>query len=198
GDFVDRRLGSLDINPNSVRWDARRRADGEWIVRAGWTHGDDEHAAEWIFHRSTRSVTAADAVGAEVLSDRPLTAPPQPTGRLGLLTSVAPPAEVVAFPPMPDADTGPVPVIEEVFDQAAFEDEPAVSHERLPDPALPVPAMSALADGSDDFGTPPLPLSLSEPNRVRRPERRREPSRQARTKVPSWDDILLGVRPKGE
>lgn len=239
GDFVDLRLGTLDVTAASVRWDARRRADGEWVVRASWPLDEQTHAAEWIFHRTTRSVTAADQLGAELLSDRPLK-PTAPPARIGLAVAPESPADVVAFS-RPDADTAPVPSLEDFFDQDDYaeldrvelnradlnrgdgnraavksahvdrietdgpqreESRPAgataMVFDRLPDPALPVEVTVPAGDGSDQFGTPPLPLSLSEPNRARRPERRREPSRQSRAKVPSWDDILLGVKPKGE
>jgi hypothetical protein len=99
---------------------------------------------------------------------------------------------VVAFPPMPDAETGPVPRVDDVFDQEAPPEGPRDL------PPL-VPASATLS-----FDEPPLPLSIADPapapmSGVRRNlgvSRRDESDedRAARARVPSWDDILLGIK----
>jgi hypothetical protein len=75
---------------------------------------------------------------------------------------------VVAFPAMPDAHTGKLPRAEEVFDQARFDE-------------------------------PPLPIDVPNADPAPAPPPRREESdedKAARAAIPSWDDILLGVRRK--
>jgi hypothetical protein len=195
GEAVDERFRAHGIDPETVTWDARRRADGEWLVAAQWLGGEATHGAEWLFSRIARSVTPLDDTAADLLSDRPIrpVLPPEPV-RPSL--AAAPPLApgIVAFPPMPDAETGPVPRIDDVFDQEA----PAEGPRELPPLG---PAAAAL-----DFDEPPLPLGIAEPaaapgSGLRRNlgVSRREESdeeRAARARVPSWDDILLGVKRK--
>jgi hypothetical protein len=199
GETVDERYTAHGIIPTAVTWDSRRREDGEWIIVARWAGGEGEHTAEWIFHRSSRSVTPLDDTAADLLSDRPIR-PVRPPAETRPSLSVAPPLVpgVVAFPPMPNADTGPLPVVEEVFDQESTLDLP---RDVPPLPPQPVAAESTPV-AADDFDAPPLPLGIAEPALARVTNlgvTRREESeedRAARARIPSWDDILLGVRRK--
>jgi hypothetical protein len=196
GEAVDQRFGAHGISAADVSWDARRRDDGEWLVTARWTGGAGEHGAEWLFHRGTRTVTPVDDTAADLLSDRPIrpVLPPEPE-RPAL--AAAPPLVpgIVAFPPMPDAHTGPIPKVDDVFDQEAPPEGPREV------PPL-VPAASAL-----NFDEPPLPLGITAPtphpsafdrlaNRHAAKRDESDDERAARARVPSWDDILLGVRRK--
>jgi hypothetical protein len=92
---------------------------------------------------------------------------------------------------MPEAATGPVPVVEEVFDQEAPPEGPR-------DIPPFVPAAAVL-----DYDEPPLPLGLGESAERPRPAMRNlgvtrrdetDEERAARARVPSWDDILLGIK----
>lgn len=195
GEAVDQRFAAHGIESDAVTWDARRREDGEWLVVASWLGGGGTHGAEWLFSRGSRSVTPMDDTAADLLSDRPIrpVAPPEPV-RPAFSGAPALAPGVVAFPPMPDAHTGPLPVVEEVFDQEAPPEGPRVV------PPL-VPAAAAMS-----YDEPPLPLGITEP--AGRPAvgalrnlgvSRREESEEdkaARARIPSWDDILLGIRRK--
>ena len=193
GEAVDNRFAAHGIAATDVSWDARRRDDGGWFVTAQWLGGEGEHYAEWLFDRGTRTVTPVDDTAADLLSDRPIRPllPPEPS-RPTLVAAPPLVPGIVAFPPMPDAHTGPIPVIEEVFDQEAKLEGPREM------PPL-VPATSAL-----HFDEPPLPLGISEPaqrptadrlaNRHAAKREESDDERAARARVPSWDDILLGVR----
>lgn len=197
GEAVDDRFRAHGIDPESVTWNARRRDDGEWLVAAQWLGGESTHAAEWQFSRVARNVTPLDDTASDLLSDRPIrpVVPPEPP-RPSL--AAAPPLApgIVAFPPMPDAETGPVPRIDDVFDQEA----PAEGPRDVP-PLVPASASAAL-----DFDEPPLPLGIADaeptaaqPTGIRRNlgvSRREETDdeRAARARVPSWDDILLGIK----
>ena len=80
-----------------------------------------------------------------------------------------------------------------------------------PEPAF-VPGPVSIAEPTLDFDAPPLPLGIADPGGrpaavagltnlrnlggTRREES--EEDRAARARVPSWDDILLGVRRKSE
>jgi hypothetical protein len=196
GEAVDDRFAAHGIDADSVTWDARRRDDGEWLVIAEWLGGDATHTAEWLFSRVARSVTPMDDTAADLLSDRPIrpVAPPEPV-RPSLVAAPPLARGVVAFPPMPDAHTGPLPVLDEVFDQEAPPEGP-----RHVAPVVPAAA-------SLDYDAPPLPLWISDPatrpgaghgvGALRNIGTRRDESeeeRAARARIPSWDDILLGIR----
>lgn len=197
GEAVDARFRAHGIDPESVSWDSRRREDGEWLVIARWLGGEATHTAEWQFSRASRSVTPLDETATDLLSDRPIR-PVLPPEAPALALSMAPPLVpgIVAFPPMPDAETGPVPRVDDVFDQEAAPEGPR-------DVPPLAPAASAL-----DFDAPPLPLGITDPDTrpsaaqgsgirrnlgvSRRDETEEE--RAARARVPSWDDILLGIK----
>ena len=190
GEAVDQRFAAHGIDVESVTWDARRRDDGEWFVVATWRGGEAEHSAEWLFSRASRSVTPMDDAAVDLLSDRPIR-PVAPAPMRPSLVAAPPLAPgVVAFPPMPDAHTGPLPVVEEVFDQEAPPEGPRTV------PPL-VPAAATLS-----YDEPPLPLGITEPaprnvrnlGVSRRDES--EDEKAARARIPSWDDILLGIRRK--
>jgi hypothetical protein len=197
GEAVDERFRAHGIDPESVTWDARRRDDGEWLVGAHWLGGEATHSAEWLFSRVARMVTPLDDTASDLLSDRPIR-PVVPAEPIRPSLAAAPPLApgIVAFPPMPDAETGPVPRLDDVFDQEAPPEGPRDI------PAL-VPVAAAV-----DFDEPPLPLGISDadlvaaqPAGVRRNlgvSRRDESDeeRAARARVPSWDDILLGIKRK--
>jgi hypothetical protein len=187
GEAVDERFAAHGIEPQSVGWDAHRRDDGQWVLTAHWVGGQSERHAQWTFQLSGRTVAPLDDTAADLLSDRPirpLAAPveaapveaaPADTATTPTL-AVAPPPEpgLVAFPAMPDAHTGPLPRAEEVFDQARFEEPHLPMH--VPDAPEPKGADLVRAAG------------------VRREETDEE--KAARASIPSWDDILLGVRRK--
>lgn len=228
GEAVDQRFEAHGITAGDVDWDAFRREDGEWVVYATWHGGTDMHVAQWLFHRTSRTVTPADETAVDLLSDhpiRPIVAPQRPDPARHTLRE-APPLMpgVVAFPPMPDAFTGPLPAVDDVFDQEAEPEgprnvppltpvgrlpEPAAAPDPEPEPeaataptsALPEPDAADLGlDIDGDYDEQLLPLSFTEPMPPPRSSRA-EPTdaeRAARARIPSWDDILLGVRRKSD
>jgi hypothetical protein len=182
GEAVDERFAAHGIEPQSVRWDAHRREDGQWVLSAHWVGGQAERTAQWSFQLSGRTVAPLDDTAADLLSDRPIhalpSAPdpePEPETKAPALT-LAPPLVpgLVAFPAMPDAQTGRLPRAEEIFDQARFDEPP-----------LPIDVPDA----------PPAERRGAEPGTPRRQEESEE-EKAARASIPSWDDILLGVRRK--
>ncbi|GAB2469833.1 septation protein SepH [Jatrophihabitans fulvus] len=231
GEKVDARFTAHGIDAADILWDSRRRDDGDWVVAAEWSGGEGRHGAEWLFHRSSRCVTPLDDTAGDLLSDRPIrpVVPPAPE-RPAL--SVAPPLApgVVAFPPMPDAHTGPLPRIDDVFDQDAPAEGPldlppyvpaAIESAAAAEPAEPAepardarpaePVRESAAEPQFAFDEPPLPLGLTEPAhpelparplasltnaRKHRAQAESDDDKAARARIPSWDDILLGVRRK--
>jgi hypothetical protein len=221
GDTVEAAFLANDVEPSSVTWDAARRDDGPWTITARWHNGQDEQTARWAFSLAARTVAPANDTAADLLSGRPLrpVEPPQPPEPV---LSLAPPLVpgIVAFPAMPDAHTGPLPRAEEVFDQTRYEVPPVAAVVPPPtdaepevpevdEPPLPfgLPARKAAPDDAAD-AAPEVPQPAPAPTRSsggRRGSRRTAPStgataadKNGRPVVPSWDDILLGVRRKND
>ena len=177
GEVVDARFAANDIDPFTVRWDAYRRIDGQWVVTATWEQDDVECGAEWAFNLAARNSTPIDDNSAILLSDRLLKPPVEivaepvieaaddaldssldaDPGPLG--------AGVVAFPrlapapPVSDADDDLVePAIEDVFDQDALDamDDVDANPRHVDEDPEVEPA------SGDDFSAQHLPLRLAE------------------------------------
>ncbi|HEV7191874.1 MAG TPA: septation protein SepH [Jatrophihabitantaceae bacterium] len=204
GDAVDMRFSAHGIEPSSVNWDARRREDGQWIVSAAWLGGDAERMADWAFHLTTRSVTPMDDTAADLLSDRPIrpavTEEPPERPTLAAAPPLAP--GVVAFPVMESATDASPRARDDVFDQDALDEDPR----RVGDtdtlgyiePQLPL----RLAGPQEPTAELPRPAETSPPAPkiknlgIAHRDDETEDERAARARVPSWDDILMGVRRK--
>jgi len=200
GDLLDARLSEHDINPASVGWDAYRREDGGWTVVAAFSAREQNLLAKFSFALHNRTVSALDALAADLLSDRPVRAllPAQPEA----VTAVGPvpPPRLAAVPEPessePDAAAGPaspafrpgrrqkahthpIPVYsddDELFDQEALDGQ------AWQDQPLPF-------EGEATDAAPTAPAEDTKPRRGRRGDKPR---------MPSWDDILLGVRHKND
>lgn len=224
GETVDSRFSGHGIDPSLVEWDSHRREDGQWVITAHWVGGESERTAEWAFNLSSRTVTAIDETASDLLSDRPIR--PVFTDAPVTLTTAPPLAPgVVAFPARPNAHTGPLPTREQLFDQHAFNEEAAKAPTPLvytPPAAATPPAAQELT-----FDEMELPLDIThdtleldaeipeleeidEPEPTVRvpqvtnlgiahkPRGETEDEKAARAHIPSWDDILLGVRRKND
>lgn len=199
GELIAERLSRHGVDPATVRWDACRRPDGGWTVTAGFTAVGQDRLAKFSFGLLNRTVSALDALAADLLSDRPVRAllPPDPDPVLELgepapvrLSAVPDQPEVGLDPDEPGlaatpavmpfrrqkAHTRPIPVDsdDELFDQEAFDDQ------------------------GDSWQEPPLPLELDLAEQGSEPGegRHRRGRRADKPRMPSWDDILLGVRHK--
>jgi len=201
GETVDHRFSFHGIDLNAVRWDSFRRQDGTWVVSATWSSEGIERRARWAFSLGTRTLLPADEAAADLLSDRPL----RPI--------------VQAVPDVSaddaDVDTGRLPRIvpgNEVYDQEAealYTAEPLEAEPRRPEPmpalrlADPLPIFGDVDPDEDDiipFDSSEEPVAVATPEPpvpVRRGSGRSKAARE-QTKIPSWDDILLGVRRKSD
>jgi hypothetical protein len=216
GEAVEGRFASHGLDPSAITWDAYRREDGQWIVTARWLGGESERIAEWVFHLAARTVTPLDDTAADLLSDRPIrpVAPVTEPVRPSLVAAPPLAPGVVAFPPMPDADTGPLPVaVDEVFDQEAVDSRragprgvaaAAVDEAAFHEPRLPL-RLAEPTGGTDEPDTL-IPSAAARNGRLPRVtnlgvtsrDDETEEERAARARIPSWDDILLGVRRKSD
>ncbi len=60
GELIERRLADRGIDPDTVRWDAWRRDDGEWTVLMAYPSGKGDRVATWQFDVAANSLVAED------------------------------------------------------------------------------------------------------------------------------------------
>jgi hypothetical protein len=187
GEAVDGRFAAHGIEPSSVSWTACRRDDGQWLISATWRGGDIDRTAQWSFALAGRMVSPVDDTAADLLTDRPIRPIVHPT-------SPAKYAEV-----RPDADTRPLPAVPEPPEPVLTADQeappPAEVDQPLPlhvAPEFLEQGDRSATDGVSRVGarrpTPPVPPA--------RPSDETDEQKAARARIPSWDDIMLGVRRK--
>jgi hypothetical protein len=163
-------------NVDDADWDAWKDEAGHWIAQLQWQTGRSANAAHWQFQQDAHGGTVTsldDAATALIDPDfgrRGLTAVPKELRRTGTagveLTSVA---------AGPDLDRKPVakPVAETVDDY--FDNVPRdTAPEEEPD--APVPAETET--GKDDAAGLP----------------KQGKAKRGKPNMPSWEDVLLGVR----
>ncbi|MFD3507414.1 septation protein SepH [Nocardia sp. NPDC058666] len=202
-----------------AEWDAWKDEKGFWVAQLQWRHGHSEIAAHWRYQ--------PDAHGGSVAPlDDPATDLIDPDfGRAlrGLATILPTPAAAapVIEPPIPveprprepmaapaaRPQSRPAPTMDEYYEQrqvaagggvpipaAPAAPIPAAPKPAAPKPAAPIPAAPVPA-------APSQPAAHQEPPAVEDPEKP-APKPAARTKrgkapMPSWEDVLLGVRSSG-
>jgi hypothetical protein len=187
-EVVTEAFGKRGHDYSTVTWDSWRGDNGKWVVQLRWRAGRSDNRAHWAFHPGAHggTVTAIDDHATELIDPQP--APPP-------LRTVPPlnhpePAEPSETP-------------------AAPEDSPAETAAAQPPVAEPAAGEHAGARAVPDDGPPYLP-SRSAPTRVPERTERTEPpaperpaaaqqatpkrTRKDRPTVPSWEDVLLGVR----
>ena len=220
GDLIDDRLTRHGIDATGVGWDAFRRPDGGWTVTATFTAYEAELRPKFSFGLGNRTVSALDALAADLLSDRPvrdlLPPDPDPVSELAepgpvRLTAVPdrieddepglPATPAVQAGRRQKAHTRPIPIDadDELFDQEAFGDQQPAE----PGVEQPQPSEQAWQDEPLPFdGEPAGPAQQGRPTDTRQPDdaegRHRRARRGEKPRMPSWDDILLGVRNKND
>jgi hypothetical protein len=218
-ELVEERLVGRGTDAATLRWDAWRREDGKWTVRLSWRHAA-EHSASWVFQLASRSLQpddpAAEQLSAEEFHARTITAvtplavaarvdgrpgPPRPGGGQPAPRAGQPGADRPArgVEVRGGGDPGRAAA---AGAEAAHRDTGA----RAPRGARrPTGSRRAAAAGGANGAEEPAGGPEGEPDPVQ-PQRRvaaggegdlraeTEDERARRASVPSWDDILLGVR----
>jgi hypothetical protein len=199
-ELVGERLIDRGTDPATVSWDAWRREDGAWTVCLRW-RGAREHSATWTYDLVGKVLHAEDPAAEQLIAAEfalrtitPVTplavaarqAAADPAGPAGAgraaATSGGLAAPGAASPPQggtaaaPAKPTGPAP-------GAAG---PSAVRSGPPNPPAPTAGTAAL----------PLPEFAGQPDHVDGPDEAgdAEDERGRRAHVPSWDDILLGIR----
>ena len=78
GDAVAERLGSRNVDPATVAWDAWRRTDGRWTLVADYRSGDSARHAEFLYDAPGRYVVAEDDEARWLVGEASSVKGPQP------------------------------------------------------------------------------------------------------------------------
>lgn len=187
-------------------WDSWRGDDGKWVIQLRWKAGRSENRAHWVFHPGAQggTVTALDDHAADLLDP----SPNRPLRTVRPVTALAREALELEEQHEPEATADePVPV-----------PEPAAPKPAAPKAAAPKTSKRKEAAAIPALDLDPGQLARTAPAAERQPEPQTEPASAAdepaeaaaeqddKTKdapkrgrknhpiVPSWEDVLLGVR----
>jgi len=177
GESVSSRLRGMNVDPDTVVWDAWRREDGRWALTANFSAGGQEGLAQLTYDQPGNFVLLDNdesrwLVGDHIESSPEPEADPEPTGRL--LTAV--PSEQLALSP----DELGADAIDLVRDPG-----PDLSLEQPIEAYLDVQATESTEEIEAVVAEPPSDPAEDEP--VARP-----PAKKKRASVPSWDEIMFG------
>ncbi|MGH4012822.1 MAG: septation protein SepH [Pseudonocardiaceae bacterium] len=196
-EVVSETFGKRGHDYDAVTWDSWRGENGKWVVQLRWRAGRSDNKAHWTFHPGAHggTVTALDDHATDLIDPQPAVAlrPVAPVTPLNPVPEPNPatpswepvPQEQSPAPsqvPSPDtSQTDPqigVPVTEEQHGARAVPDDgPAYRP--------PHPAERPAAEQRDQ--QPPTEHPAAAPPAPKR-------GRKDRPIVPSWEDVLLGVR----
>ncbi|MDX8051154.1 septation protein SepH [Lentzea sp. BCCO 10_0798] len=184
GEVVAHSFGLRGHDLSDTSWDSWKGDDGRWIVQLHWKTGRSDNRAHWAFHPGAQggTVTALDDAAVDLMDPNPnrTLRTVRPVTQLARQALEATPV----LPPIP-LDEEPLPVPAQASAPVAA---PAVAEkpvqEKLPEPE-PAPA------------PPPPPVKKEQEPAAEKPVRKDPPPKRGKKNhpiVPSWEDVLLGVR----
>jgi hypothetical protein len=161
---------SAACDPDSLSWDAWRRADGKWTVVAHYAAKGRARTANWSYDHAGRNLHAMDdearvLMGVVAVSDEAI---------VQALDLVAEPAPEPTRPRLVSVPTADEPTV----------DEPAADAAQ----GAAVTEIVELPEAVVEDTAPPVE---SAPAATKAPKRAK--SRRGRASVPSWDEILFGA-----
>jgi Protein of unknown function (DUF3071) len=205
GEVVAGTFGQRGADYTSATWDSWRGEDGKWVVQLRWTVGRSDNRAHWTFHPGAHggTVTVLDELAADLIDPapgkplrtvRPVTALAEQALRLdepAAARQAMPAYEEPAAPEVPPAPAQ-QPAAAATPHQQAPRQQPATRQDkRGQQPAL---------DPQFEEPVPEEPAAVQEEvveatgTTEAAPTRRGRNNRNNRPIVPSWEDVLLGVR----
>ncbi|PRY46440.1 septation protein SepH [Umezawaea tangerina] len=171
GEVVAHSFGLRGQDYTDVGWDSWRGEDGKWVVQMHWTAGRSDNIAHWAFHPGAHggTVTALDEAAVDLMD-------PNPNRTLRTVR----PVTQLARQALEAQTTTRAPEVEPETEILAKEEPPA--------PAPQVPEQPT--------AEPEAPVAEPAAVAAEAPARKEPPKRGKKTHpiVPSWEDVLLGVR----
>ncbi|MGW5648730.1 septation protein SepH [Saccharopolyspora sp. NPDC003752] len=178
GEVVAHTFGMRGHDYAEADWGSWRGEDGKWVVQLTWQAGRSENRAHWVFHPGAHggTVAALDDHAADLLDP----SPNRP------LRTVRPVTELAREALQLDQQAQPVP--ERVEEPVVAQRPEAPTLELDTGPPLAEPVAEPTAEESAEGAS----AEAAEDDAQRKAEPRR--GRKSHPIVPSWEDVLLGVR----
>jgi hypothetical protein len=195
GDAVGAHLRALNVDPETVSWDAARREDGRWSLTGEYAAADQAGIARFTFDGPGNYVVADNEDATWLLGDGAAavaaTAPPAPSNDLERARARRQ-ATGVGEPELPLGDDaislvrGEESIGTEQGVEAFLDDVPPAAVEE-PEPDGDVVAELDSAEQSETDST-------EDPSgdETAEPPRRKPAKKRGRASVPSWDEIMFG------
>jgi hypothetical protein len=196
-EVVSHTFGTRGHDYSESEWDSWRGEDGKWVIQLRWRAGRSENRAHWVFHPGAQggTVTALDDHAADLLDPspnrplrtvRPVTAlarealelDQQEEAEKPTADEPVPVPETVAQTPHHREATATVPALDLDPGQLARTAKPERKPEREP----------VTGEKADSKVTAEASEEPGENTRDNAKRRKNHPI------VPSWEDVLLGVR----
>lgn len=212
GEVIAAAFGARGLDPETGTWDAWRPDGGEWVIQLSWLAGRSENSAHWSLHRDAHggTVTPLDDAAAELI-DPNFTRSLRPITQLDPAISpvdqvlVTPTTDILLETPVTASfERTPAPTAEadaESSGDAAAGHSPTTASRAQEAPrtshAIPVSADEPLPE-EDDAELPSPASAQTTPAAtdpaLRRSAERGKKGRKNKPTMPSWEDVLLGVR----
>lgn len=193
GDAVGARLRSLNVDPETITWDAWRREDGRWTLIGEFASAERSGTAELSYDAPGNYVTLENDE-ARWLVGEAVAAAPVPTddlqaARQRRLTGGEPATEDVL--PLGDLGDDAIDLVSDQPVEAFLDPEPITDPEVAAHEAeLNEEVAAAVADD-------PEPVAEPEDDDHEAPTRRPVKKTRGRASVPSWDEIMFGGGDRG-
>lgn len=192
GEVVAHTFGMRGHDYSETTWDSWRGDDNKWVVRLLWQAGRSENRAHWVFHPGAHggTVAALDEHAVDLLDP----SPNRPLRTVRPVTALAKEA-LELDGEVPPEDVHSTEDVEQHLPHETRTPIPAINVDSGPaEPPQQPPAESPLyAEDTPKQRPESVPVAEAEDEEAaRKPESRR--GRKNHPIVPSWEDVLLGVR----
>ncbi|KAA2262970.1 DUF3071 domain-containing protein [Solihabitans fulvus] len=192
GEVIAHSFGLRGQDYSATSWDSWRGEDGKWVVQLTWLAGHSDNRAHWAYHPGAHggTVTALDEQAIDLMDPNPN----RPLRTVRPVTQLA--RQALELDGLGRAaDQVVEPVARPAEPEILVQEEPAPPVE-LPEPAavaVPAAPEPQVQQAEPVLEQEPLPALEVEPvQRKAEPPVRR--GKKNHPIVPSWEDVLLGVR----
>ncbi|MGH3361157.1 MAG: septation protein SepH [Nocardioides sp.] len=190
GEAIAVHLRSLNVDPDSVEWDAARREDGRWSLTGEYAAGKRTGAASFTFDQPGNYVTLENDDARWLVGEGGAAGAATSTSeRNDLERARARRRSAVPHDELPLGDDAIEMVSDETADESASlgAEQPVEAYLDEAPPTAETPAVreEAPADTRDEDAAEPE----GEPEE---PPARRPTKKKGRASVPSWDEIMFG------
>ena len=191
GDAVAGHLRSLNVDPETVVWDARRREDGRWTLTGDFATGKRQGSADFIYDPPGNYVTVENDDARWLLGEQVAAA--QRPARDDLKQARGRRLSAVPHEELPLGDDAIELVSEESGSLGAEQPVEAYLDDERPTRETP-----AVEEPAVEPEPAPEPAAREEPPAEEElpadeePPARKPAKRKGRASVPSWDEIMFG------